>query len=115
MFDSKSPELVQGPQVLVEVYVVDTENLILARPDFVLAAFLLEDQCRWECIVDRAMPPIAAYSFVLADNKLVLAGGLCSRCRADPRLRQRLVDLYSKVFPSVSWKLSAITMPSVTQ
>ena len=99
------------PKISVEITVIHSENLIYSRPDFVVAAFLLEDQCRWECIIDRAMPPIAAYCFLLADGELILAGGICPRCREHPYLRQLLIDVYSKIFPTVSWKMPMIEMP----
>jgi hypothetical protein len=112
--DNSSPEKVQAPRepkIAVEITVIHSENLIYSRPDFVLAAYLLEHDRRWECILDHAMPPIAAYSFLLADGELVAVGGICPRCREHPFLRQLLIDFYSKEFPSVEWKLPMVAMP----
>lgn len=109
-----APE-VQGPNVLVEVCVVDTENLIFARPDLIFSAFLFDQSCRWTCMCCGWLHVGTTYTFLLANNEVSLVGALCVRCRQHPFLRNLLIDTYSQIFPKMSWKNPMIEMPPVVQ
>jgi hypothetical protein len=116
MNDNGPPkEQIQERKILIEVAVVDAENLIFSRPDFILSAFLFDESCHWQCATCPALHAGTAFTFLLVDNEVSLAGAICPRCREHPYLRQLLVDLFSQAFPSIDFKLPMVAMPPGVQ